>query len=353
MDTTVTTPTNTGTTNTTTTNEAVNTIDPKVKTAGTNTTTNEQSKVDADKNAEPKETKKYIFKRNGVEEEVDEETYTKYAQKAWAADKTLADAKKMQRELEAREMQLRQFAQALEQQKTLKPSQRVQQMLEELQDNPDALNDFRGSIEQWLLERIDEESASDEVKRAMRAEKELARLQKQKEMQEKQQKELQWKQTVEAQRPQVEKMIIETLKTGRLPLTEWNVKSVADAIYNARLRGINPKPEQVAQLVKEDRIEHIRAFSSGAAKQLIEAQKNKDTKGVINAGESLVELFGEEIIKALRVYDMAVYESRKPNMPRQVVETAKAEPQEKKSYQYRNYDEYLEDRKRRALSTQV
>ncbi|NBW20392.1 MAG: hypothetical protein EBR82_71735, partial [Caulobacteraceae bacterium] len=329
------------------------TIDPKVKTAGTNTTTNEQSKVDADKNAEPKETKKYIFKRNGVEEEVDEETYTKYAQKAWAADKTLADAKKMQRELEAREMQLRQFAQALEQQKTLKPSQRVQQMLEELQDNPDALNDFRGSIEQWLLERIDEESASDEVKRAMRAEKELARLQKQKEMQEKQQKELQWKQTVEAQRPQVEKMIIETLKTGRLPLTEWNVKSVADVIYNARVRGIDPKPEQVAQLVKEDRIEHIRALSSGAAKQLIEAQKNKDTKGVINAGESLVELFGEEIIKALRVYDMAVYESRKPNMPRQVVETAKAEPQEKKSYQYRNYDEYLEDRKRRALSTQV
>ena len=353
MDTTVTTPTSTATTNTTTTNEALNAIDPKVKTAGTNTTTTEQANTDTDKTTEPKETKKYTFKRNGVEEEVDEETYTKYAQKAWAADKTLAEAKKMQRELEAREMQLRQFAQTLEQQKSLKPSQRVQQMLEELQDNPELLGDFRGTVEQWLLERIDEESASPEVQRALRAEKELQRIQKQKEAEEQRQKELQWKQAVEAQRPQQEKLIIDTLKAGKLPVTEWNVKSVADVIYNARVRGIDPKPEQVAQLVKEDRIEHIRALSSGAVKQLIEAQKNKDTKGVINAGESLVELFGEEIIKALRVYDMAVYESRKPNMPRQVVETAKAEPQEKKSYQYRNYDEYLEDRKRRALSTQV
>ena len=121
----------------------------------------------------PKEPKKYTFKRNGVEEEVDEETYTKYAQKAWAADKTLAEAKKMQRELAQREAEIAQYQKQIEQMRQLKPSQRVQQMLQELQDNPEAMGDFRGSIEQWLLQQIEEESASPEAQRAIKAEREL------------------------------------------------------------------------------------------------------------------------------------------------------------------------------------
>lgn len=350
MDTTTTTNTTTNATTTDTNSYANNTVDTKAKTTEVPTDGIAAKQTET---TEPKETKKYTFKRNGIEEEVDEETYTKYAQKAWAADKTLADAKKMQRELEAREAQIRQYAEILEQQRKLKPSQRVQQMLEELQDNPEALTDFRGSIEQWLLQKIDEESASPEVQRAMRAERELERIQKQKELEQKQREQMEWQQAIEAQRPQQEKLIIETLKTGKLPVTEWNIKSVADAIYNARVRGLNPSPEQVAQVVKEDRIEHIRALSGESAKAVIEAQQKKDLDSVVKSGEALVELFGEDVIKALRYFDMAVYEKRRPNMPRQVVETAKNEPQDKKSYQYQSYDAYLEDRKRRALQSQV
>ena len=318
----------------------------------TTTATKEFSKEAVDSatetTQETKEPKKYTFKRNGVEEEVDEDTYTKYAQKAWAADKTLAEAKKMQRELEAREAQILQHQKQIEEMRKLKPSQRVQQMLQELQENPEALTDFRGSIEQWLLQQIEEESASPEAQRALRAERELERIKRHQETEAEKQKQLAWQKAIEEQRPQQEKMIIDTLKVGGLPITEWNIKSIADVIYNARLRGHDPKPEQVAQVVKEDRIEHIKAFTSQYAKQIADAWTKKDHASIAKVGQALTDVVGEDIIKALRYYDMAMMEKKAPNLPKKVVETPKTEAPRTGAYEFQNYDEYLEYRKRNA-----
>lgn len=317
---------------------------------------NEFSKESVDRNSNktdteetPKDTRKYTFKRNGVEEEVDEETYTKYAQKAWAADKTLAEAKKMQRELSQREAEILEYQRQIHQLRQLKPSQRINMMLEELQDNPEALNDFRGSIENWLLQQIDIESASEETKRALKAEKELERVKRQQEEHQNNLKRAAWERAVAEQRPKQEKMVIDTIKAAKLPVTEWNIKSIADLYINAIKNGQNPKPEQVAQAVKEDRIDHIRAFAGQYAKEIAEAYSTKDMASVAKIGEAMTDVFGEDIIKALRYYDVAMLEKKAPNLPKKVVETPRQEMQKTGAYEFGSYDEYQEYRRRNAM----
>lgn len=295
--------------------------------------------------AEPKKYK--VLKHNGQEVEVDEDTYTRFAQKAFAADRELSEAKRLKREAEERAAHVRQWQAQIEAMKKEAPSKRVKMLLEELQDNPDAVKEFRGTVEQWLYDKLQEESASPEMQRAMKAERELERIKKQQAQEAEKAKKEAWEKEVAASRPAQEKLIIEALTMSGLPKTEWNVKHAADIIYNARVKGHKVTNEQVASILKEDRIDNVRALGSEFSSKIIEAHTNKDFDTVLKAGEQLAELYGEDILKALRIYDLRKHLSSKPEMPKPVVETQKTEGAQKKgAYEYKNMDEWTEARKR-------
>lgn len=300
----------------------------------------------------PKEPKKYkIFNHDGSEKEIDEDTYKRWSQKLAASDKFLAEAKQKQREIDAREAMIQEQQKKIEEMRKAAPSQRVKAMLEELQDNPEALNEFRGSVESWLVERLQEESASPETQRALKAERELERHKKQEALRQENEKKAAWEKAVNDSRPQTEKFIVDTLKLTGLPPTEWNVKSVADVMFNAKQKGHKPTPEQVAAIVKEDRIDNIRAVGTQTAQQILEAYKNKDFDAVVKHGAALEELYGQDILKALRAYDIRKHMSGQPIVPKEPAAIAETQQAPKQgAYEFKNMDEWIEHRKKLAQS---
>lgn len=293
---------------------------------------------------------KYKLVRKGQEVEVDAETYHRYAQKAHAADMELAEAKKVRREAEEQQRRYQEAVNAIEAAKKQPASARVKSLLEELQDDPSALNEFRGSVEAWLVDRLKEESASPELQRALKAERELEKAKRDQEAAKKRAEQEAWQKQVEANKPIQEKFIIDTLNLSGLPPTEWNVKSVADVLYNSRLKGHKPSPEQIATIVKEDRIDNIRALGGGISAQILEANKSKDYSSVVKLGGQLTEMFGEDILKALRVYDIRKHQSAQPELPKPVVETQHTEKKAPGSYEFKNMDEWQEARRRAVQS---
>jgi len=300
----------------------------------------------------PKEPKKYkIFNHDGTEREIDEDTYKRWSQKLSASDKFLSEAKAQKRELEAKEAQIAEQQKQIAEMKKAAPSQRIKAMLEELQDDPNALNEFRGSVEEWLVERLKEESADPATQRALKAERDLEKYKKQEEIRKQQEQKQAWEKAVNETRPQTEKFIVDTLKLTGLPPTEWNVKSVADVMFNARQKGHKPTPEQVAAIVKEDRIDNIRAVGSQSAQQVLEAYKNKDFDAVVKHGAALEELYGPDILKALRAYDIRKHMSGQPIVPKEPLPQAETQNAAKQgSYEFKNMDEWIEHRRKLAQS---
>lgn len=299
----------------------------------------------------PKEPRKYkIFTEEGTEKEIDEDTYKRWTQKLAASDKFLAEAKMKAREIELKEEKIKEQEKRIEELRKAAPSQRVKAMLEELQDDPNALTEFRGSIEEWLVERLKEESADPATQRAIKAERELEKHKKLIQQREENEKKQAWEKSVNEARPQTEKFIVDTLQMTGLPPTEWNVKAVADVLYNARQKGNKPTPEQVAAIVKEDRIENIRSVGSQMAQQIVEAYKNKDFDTVLKHGAAMEELYGPEILKALRAYDIRKHTQGQPIVPKPVEPVAETKQDSKGTYEFKSMDEWIEHRKKLAQS---
>lgn len=305
-----------------------------VNTGSVNASTTEAPKV---------EEKRYKLKINGVEEEHSESDVIRYAQKSRAGDKYLQEAKAARKQLELRESKFQAYEQEQEERRRLPATKRMDHIFDEIQDNPQAMKDLWDSLETKMLTRIEEESAGPESQRAMKAERELARMKKERENYEERVKEAQWKKSVEAQRPEQERAVMEVFKVGKIPVTEWNVKSVADIHINLLRKGIKPDPQKVADYLKEDRIDNIRAFSSSLTKQVLDAYAKKDATAILAAGESLVEMMGIDLIKAVRAYDMQLVEKRRPSAQRQETHSAPAE-----AVKGMSFEEAQDERRKRA-----
>lgn len=213
---------------------------------------------------------------------------------------------------------------------------------------------IRQSIEPYLADRIREELEDeknphnkllrDEKRARETAEARLAEIEqgKQQEAQQKQHQGLV---------DHYNKQIIEALELGGMPKNERTAAKMADVMYKAAKRNIEYKPEQVAELVKNDYIEDIGFFAGEIAKQADEAHKAGDMKTLLAVGEQLETILGRSVAMALRRFDLAKLKSGQPNVPRPVVETPKVAQKERQNGGKRHYmseDEYAAERKRRA-----
>ena len=313
-----------------------------VDTAGTTVTDSGVSQNSPQVEAQPE--KRYKLKINGVEEDHSESDVIRYAQKSRAGDKYLQEAKAARKQLEARESKLFSDEQQYEERRKLPATKRMEHLFEDIQDDPQAIKELWDSLENRMLAKIEEESAGPESQRALKAERELERMKKERENYDERVKEAQWKRSVEAQRPEQERAVMEVFKVGKIPVTEWNVKSVADIHINLLRKGIKPDPQKVADYLKEDRIDNIRAFSSSLTKQVLDAYSKKDATAILAAGESLVEMMGIDLIKAVRAYDMQLVEKRRPSSQRQ--ETHSPSPVE--PVRGMSFEEAQDERRKRA-----
>lgn len=303
---------------------------------------------------ESKETpKKFkVFKENGQEYEVDEENYHRLAQKSFAAEKRMWEAKEARKAIDSDRVKLAEERAKMEAFKKMTPSQRFDAMLGELEENPEMSKEFRDKLEDFLYAKLKEDEEHPEIKKRKEIERENKRLKDQMESEKKAKEDAVKAEQVKQYKIQYQKTIVDALDMSGLPKNEWNVKHIADLMYNAAKQNITLTPEMLSQKLKEDRIDNVRAMSGDMATKLIDAHKAKNYPEVLKIGERLTEMFGEDMLNALRRLDLTMTSSSVPSIPEPAVPTPQLNgTKDSKPYAV-SWDKYQDERKAKAEELQ-
>ena len=215
----------------------------------------------------------------------------------------------------------------------------------------------RQAIEPFILQKVREE-LEDEANPHQKAIREANRKAElaQKELENFRNTEKQTKETAERNGliQHYNKVIINTLDASGLPKTERSVKTLADLMSKAASAGMEYSPEQLADLVREEYIGDIQQVCGNLYKAALEAKKTQNEGQLIKIGDSIRQMFGDDLALALRLSDLARLKSSNGGIPRtQVLETPRMrQTQTAPKSQYMDWDQYAEERKQRAAALQ-
>lgn len=310
-----------------------------------------------DKKEEPKRTR--ILKVDGKEYEIDDERLEKLAQKGFGAEKKLWEASEARKKLDAERAQLAEEKQKWEEMKKMSPKERLRSMKEELKD-PNLSKEFRAAMEDVLWEEIKADEQTPEQKELAQLRKEKEERLKQEETDKKTAEERKQQEALNAWKEKSEKSIIGVLEHSKMPKTPWNVKHIADIMYNHRkLQQSLPEnerfdlsPEEISKKLVQDHTDNTRAITQDISKQIIEAHKAKDANKVLDLGDRLMEIFGEEGMDALRRYDLIKHTTMRPKLPEPVTETPKETIKKEDGKYPLSWEQMKEERQKRAQALQ-
>lgn len=299
-------------------------------------------------NQEKATPQKEKLKVDGEEFELDPDQIRRFAQKGISHEKNNRKTAEAVREVRARE-------QAVEQREAS-----VNELVTMLKDPKGALEILtnihgedivRDMSEGFLRPRVEREMLPEHERRALVAEERAQRAEQALKQRDEQVKQKQIEQQTDTLVQEYQKTIIEALKLKGLPKTDFTAMEMASWMERGTKKGIDYKPEQLAQFVKEDNILRVGALTEDYVTQITEAKKKGDLDAVVKAGEGLVELLGEPVMFAIAKYHLAKH-MRTPAQPKQVLDTPKTKPPEegskKKKGGYMSEDEFTAERKRRV-----
>lgn len=303
---------------------------PAVNTQVKSNTTTIAQPVDPQQNGteiaeQPKSLSKRILKAHGQEIELDDEQYERYAQKGIGAEKRLWEANKLHKEAMAKAAEVEKEKARLEDLKKQfdgGEDEAIENLIRQAQNDPQKLGKVRQKVENWLIEQLKLEQATPE-------QQELAQLKRQMEMQKaeaetlkKQQEKVRFEAETQKYRELFSKKLMQGLEQSGLPATEWNVKHMADLQMQALKAGYDIDPTTLADMLKQDRIEHVRSLTGDISKNILSAYEAKDNQKILMIGQQLEAIAPPELLKALRIYDLAQINSQQPNVPKKPVEVA-------------------------------
>lgn len=293
----------------------------------------------------PQPTEKVKLKINGQEEEVSLEDLKKEAQKFKSADRLFQEARRKEQELLRERAELAEIRKQKEAEESLSPQEMMKRIVEKFQSDPQKYQAFRQSIEEHLVEQLKMEQASPEAQQLAQEKRRAEMLEKQlKEIKENEQKAKMEAMTNE-QRQLLQKKLIDAAELAGLPGTEWNLRSMAEIMQKGLRAGYDLTPQQIAEFVRQDRVDNIQALGGTIAKAVKEAATSKDEQKVLQLGEQLNSVFGKDILDALRLVDLAKIRSNRAPVPQPTIETPKVQETEKKSH-YLSWEEAEAERKK-------
>jgi hypothetical protein len=319
-----------------------NTGIPKAGTSNVGSPTSDKmSSTDKMSPAEAKVIEKLII--DGKEIEVDKDTMKRWAQQYGYATKMHAEASQMRKAAEAKFSDFEKRESKLKELESKYGDDALKYIMERHQSDPEKMKALRVSMEKALYSEIERDQASPEAKARMAAEARAEKAEKELSSRQEKEKQAAFQQRVAAHREQIQTVIVKGLDASGLPHTEWNVKHMANLMQQAEKAGYTLSPEQLAYHLKQDRIEHIQSLGSEYSKQAVELSKAGDNQKLLALGQQITDLYGEDILKALRLYDLAKLRSGQPNLPRPIVDAPKAQVEEKKTKPYMTEDEWAKD----------
>lgn len=291
-----------------------------------------------------------LLKVDGTELNLDEEEFTRFAQKGIGAEKRFAEANALRRQIEQQSQELEKRQKEFDAkmgQTGRDDHEALEKLLQQAQGDPQKLLKVREKAERWLIEQIKLEQASPEQQELLRVKQENERLKadNKKSQDEKNQAELNT--LTQKHRDSIESTIIKALDISGLPPNEWNVKHMADLMHKAFKGKYELKPEQLAEMVRQDRVANTQSITKDYTEAITNAHKSGDMQKVILLGENLENLMGSGLINALRWYDLAKLKAGQPKMPTKPIETAipKTPEEQKKAYSM-SWDEAEQERKK-------
>lgn len=206
--------------------------------------------------------------------------------------------------------------------------------------------------EEFLLQKMQEESLSPEARRVKELEAKIA----QDEQLRKQQEETRKKQEFELKKKHFqqgfEKLVTDTVKKHNIPDTPVNRRIIADYMQKALRRGFKINPDQAAEALAEEFDGNVKYAFRGFEDAIKQANDKGDKQSILRELERFEERFGKGIINAIRRADLVRLRSGQPTMPAITApqQTAKQQPQDTG---YLSMDEDLENRKKRVEQLQA
>jgi hypothetical protein len=304
------------------------------------------------KTDEPKvEGKKRVLKVNGQDYELDDAAFERYASKGIGSEKKLWEANKLQKEAMAKSAEVAAEKLRLEELKKQFEGDEdslIDSLIKKAQNDPQKLNKVRQKVEQWLIDQIKMEQATPEQQELERYKRQAAQREKELEDFKKQESDTRMKAETQKYREIFTEQIKQGLDLSGLPATEWNVKHMADLQMQALKAGLDLQPQQLAEMLRQDRIEHVKSITSEISKNILDAYKSKDKQKILMAGEQLERLAPPEFLNALRVYDLEKISSGQPSMPKKAIEVPvpKTDEEEKRGAYKMSWSEAETERKR-------
>lgn len=297
------------------------------------------------------EAKKRILKANGQDYELDDAAFERYAQKGIGAEKRLWEANKIQKEALAKSAEIESEKQRLNELKKQFEGDEdslIDNLIKKAQNDPNKLSKVRQKVESWLIEQLKMEQATPQEQELQQLKRQIEIEKQEKESFKKQQQDAQLKAETQKYREIFTEKIKQGLDISGLPHTEWNVKHMADLQTQALKAGYELDASQLAELVRQDRVDHVKALTADVAKNILEAYKNKDSQKILMIGEQLERLAPPEFLNALRVYDLTKINSGQPNVPKKPLEVPqkKADEEEKRGGYKMTWSEAEVERKR-------
>lgn len=257
--------------------------------------------------------RKFKYKADGSEEEVDLQTLFKERELSSAARKRMFDAFKLKEQVDRREAELQGFVKTLQEE----PEKALRQLKSA---NPK----LREAMERLLLEDIQAEQM-DPRERAIR-DRESAIAQREEEIQRHaQEQELRQLEAMkEQQRPLIEQVMVNAAEQAGLAPTPATFKLMAQQLSLAAKAGYhNPPMELVAAQVMDEQRSVLSSFLKSQPPQAV------------------IKLLGEDLLKHIRQMDLA---RAQPQTQPPVVRSAPSQPRERVKLDERSFDEEVRRR---------
>lgn len=297
-----------------------------------------------------------LVKVDGTEYEVPEKDFVDAARHSLTANKRMYEANQLQKKLMEESQRIKELGDKYSKFESMTAEQQFDAVLARAKD-PNVSKVVRQKAEDWLIQQISLDEASPEKKELLK--ERAAREELEAKLKERENKDTESKYAQEKTQYQesVQKDVITILDASGLPPTEWNIKRVADLMYNGRqATKKNPEfklsNEQMADFIKQDTIDTTGALYGNIADNILKAKEAGSADEILKYGKYLEDNLPPQVLRAIRIYDLTKHTSSRPQntvgKPVDVQKSAGAKAPG--GYEYKSMDEWIEARKKMVQS---
>lgn len=305
----------------------------------------EQSKVE-----EPKKYKFEKIKYKGKEQdlELQDEEAKRLIQRGLGSNEAYEEAKKLREDAERKYAEYQRWQASQEEHKKKLITNPIQAAIE----SGASPQEVRKVAEEYLLGEIQKDEMSAEAREAIQLKAELKKRDEAEAKRIKDEEQNNLQRAAHEERNKIVPEMMKWMDSVGVAKTAANLSNVARRLQAAAKRKIPMSIERAVQLTHEDNMAFVNSTVGGQTKAINDAYKNNDFDTVLKIGKEIEGFLGPEVFVALQRYGIVKWKAKAPNMPNQVIDTAKTKAQAPERPSYLTTEQKEEERKKRVEEAQ-